>query len=214
MVSEFLCAAGGRLSTYDRASHARQYATEIFKYGSGASDEGWWYSKKMLNACKADDALVANRMNLGSGGKQPKMHHTTLPNGQVQSMTFNSEDRIWGSDIPIPDSFVGLPKGMKRVLEERNLWRDGLKKQCGVVKAKDNLNDAGQQSYSAEAHTSELDRAKKGRIAVLYEFLKINQIFSMRSRFWRSKSPHAGMNASSILNSTASSTILNTSGRQ
>jgi transposase len=102
-------------------------------------------------------------MNLGSGGKQLKMHHTTLPNGQVQSMTFNSEDCTWGSDIPIPDSFVGLPKGMKRVLEERNLWRDGLKKQCGVVKAKDNLNDAGQQSYSAEAHTSELDRCQKGK---------------------------------------------------
>ncbi|CAJ0633494.1 10405_t:CDS:2 [Entrophospora sp. SA101] len=55
------------------------------------------------------DALVASRMNLNPGGKQPKMKDTVFgPNNIFQSMVF--ED--------------GIPKGMKQVLVERNLWKE------------------------------------------------------------------------------------------
>lgn len=48
MVSEFLCAAIGRLSYFDHANKETVYATEIVKYGSGKSDEGWWNAEKMV----------------------------------------------------------------------------------------------------------------------------------------------------------------------
>jgi hypothetical protein len=102
MVLEFLLAACGRLSYLDQGTGAREYSMEIFKYGSAASDEGWWNSERMLaqvihkaipifekaypdhigvfafdnssgHACKAEDALVASRMNMNPGGKQPLM---------------------------------------------------------------------------------------------------------------------------------------------
>lgn len=39
MVSEFLCAAQGRLHYVDEQE--KVYATEIIKYGSGRNDDGW-----------------------------------------------------------------------------------------------------------------------------------------------------------------------------
>jgi len=188
MVSEFLCAAGGRLSTFNKETKTQDYATEIFKYGSGKSDEGWWDSKKMLmqvlekaipiferqypghvavfafdnssgHACKADDALVANRMNLGPGGKQPQMHATILSDGRTQRMVFRYDDRIWESpSILISHTLIGQPKGMKRVLQERGLWRDGLKKQCSAAKAKEDTETETQ--YNARL---ELDHCEKGK---------------------------------------------------
>ena len=90
MVSEFLCAVQGRLNCCDEQG-GKEYVTEIIKYGSGNSDDGWWNAEKMVkqtekaiatfnkafpgdiavfafdnssgHACKAKDALVANRMN-------------------------------------------------------------------------------------------------------------------------------------------------------
>jgi hypothetical protein len=117
------------------------YATEIIKYGSDRSDHGWWNAEKMVaqtrkaitifnkafpgdivvfafdnssgHACKA---IVANRMNLRPGGKQPLMHDTKWGNGVYQSMVFIEGDKDWGTDTPISPEFVGQPKGMKRVL--------------------------------------------------------------------------------------------------
>jgi len=163
MISEFLCAAVGRLSYYDHEKGMRVYATEVIKYGSGKGDDGWWNAEKMVqqskkaievfnkafpndiavfafdnsssHACKAPDALVASRMNLGSGGKQPVMHPTLLPDGTIQSMVYQRSDRKW--DHPhdfVGEELVGKPKGMRRVLQERGLWRDDLRKQCGRQK--------------------------------------------------------------------------------
>ncbi len=57
-------------------------------------------------AFKSDDALVANRMNLKPGGKQPKMRDTVFgSNNQHQSMINEN----------------GETKGMKQVLIERGL---------------------------------------------------------------------------------------------
>ena len=47
MVSEFVSAACGRLSHFDRTTKERVYATEILKYGAGS--DGYWTSQKMLS---------------------------------------------------------------------------------------------------------------------------------------------------------------------
>lgn len=166
MVSEFLCAAIGRLSYYDFNRRQQVYATEVIKYGSGKGDDGWWNAENMVaqtrkaiqifnlafpndiavfafdnssgHACKAPDALVAKRMNLSPGGKQPRMHDTSFrgPDGQIypQSMIFRRGDTLWDTNEPIPEGHIGKPKGMKRVLQERGLWRPDLLKQCGRSK--------------------------------------------------------------------------------
>jgi len=106
MISEFLTEAQGRLHYWDKVSGTKIEAHEIFK--SGKKDEGWWDSEEMLNQVltkavpiferaflghsgvfafdnssghtwKAPDALVVSRMNMGPGGKQPKMHPTITP---------------------------------------------------------------------------------------------------------------------------------------
>ena len=74
----------------------------------------------------ADDALNADRMNVGPGGKQPKMRGTVWE-GHVQKMV----------------DMNGIPKGMKAILEERGVdtaWMKGTdmrkfspSSSCGVV---------------------------------------------------------------------------------
>jgi len=96
MVSGFLLAASGRLRYFDKDTKEHIYATEIIKYGSGKSDDGWWNAEKMVaqtqkaiqiflkaypndiavfafdnssgHAYKAPDAFVASQMNLHPGG--------------------------------------------------------------------------------------------------------------------------------------------------
>jgi hypothetical protein len=62
----------------------------------------------------AVDALIAMRMNMNPGGKQPKMRDGWYINRNnekiVQSMTF-----------PDNHPLKGQPKGIKQVLKERNL---------------------------------------------------------------------------------------------
>ena len=53
-------------------------------------------------------------MNLGPGGKQPRMRQGYMRDGTPQEMNLA----------------VGTPKGMKIILEERGLWRSGLRKAC------------------------------------------------------------------------------------
>jgi hypothetical protein len=69
----------------------------------------------------ASDALNARAMNVSSGGKQPKMRDTIF-NGQIQHMVF-PEDH--------PDqNLCGKPKGMRVILQERQLWREGMIRFC------------------------------------------------------------------------------------
>jgi len=49
-------------------------------------------------------------------------------------MVFCYGDREWNSDVLIRDELLGKPKGIKRVLQERGLWHEGLKKQCARKK--------------------------------------------------------------------------------
>lgn len=154
MVSEFLTAADGplRFQASDREEIER--ARVIVKYGNGPSDDGYWTGEKMVEQTKAAisifekrfpgsigvfcfdnssghaafaaDALVASRMNMNPGGKQPVMRSTSFQS-KHQSMVFLPDE------APHP-TLIGKPKGLKRVLEERGLWRDGLTKRCGKSK--------------------------------------------------------------------------------
>jgi hypothetical protein len=76
------------------------------------------------------DALNAKEMNINPGGQQRHMHSTIIPHdnpdpnlcGQVQDMVFPT-------DLPSTHphyAFCRKPKGMRVVLQERNLW-DTLK---------------------------------------------------------------------------------------
>ena len=56
-------------------------------------------------------------MNVNPGGKQPKMRNTTF-NGQVQYLVF-PEDYL---DVELR----GKPKGMRIILQERGLWKEGM----------------------------------------------------------------------------------------
>jgi hypothetical protein len=55
MVSEFLCAAQERLNCCDEQGE-KEYVTEIIKYGSGNSDDGWWNAEKMVK--QAEKAIA------------------------------------------------------------------------------------------------------------------------------------------------------------
>jgi hypothetical protein len=79
---------------------------------------------------KAPDALNANAMNVGPGGKKPKMRSTWGQNIQRQSMVFEVGDTQVGESQPLRegDELVGQPKGLKQVLHERGLFVPGMKK--------------------------------------------------------------------------------------
>ena len=59
MVSEFLCTVQGRLHHIDESwgEPEKVYATEIIKYGSGKSDDGWWDAEKMVEQTKKAIAI-------------------------------------------------------------------------------------------------------------------------------------------------------------
>jgi len=163
MISKFLCAASGHLSYYNRKKGQRVYATEFIQYGSGKGDDSWWNAEKMVqqtrkaievfnkafpndiavfafdnssgHACTALDAIVASRMNLGPGGKQPVMHPTRLSDGTLQNMIYQRNDCKWKyPHHPIKDENIGKPKAIKRGLQERWLGKNNLHKQCGREK--------------------------------------------------------------------------------
>ena len=78
----------------------------------------WIFDQSSGHNGFAPDALVASRMNVNPGGKQPKMHDTVKPNGELQRMVDAS----------------GVPKGLRRVLEERGVNVTGMVR-ADMVKA-------------------------------------------------------------------------------
>jgi hypothetical protein len=61
-------------------------------------------------------------MNLGPNGKKPILRPGRMPNGEKQEMVFppNYHDK----------ELRGKPKGIQVVLEERGLWKDGMRLEC------------------------------------------------------------------------------------
>lgn len=146
MVSDFIEERAGYLhltdSEYARARQGdasiRKYARQLFEYGE--SKEGYWTSQKFMSqlvqaekiavakypkeegwrivwifdhsSCHAampDDALDVSKMNVHPGGKQRVMRDGFW-NGQRQKMNYA----------------LGVPKGMKVVLEERGVSTRGM----------------------------------------------------------------------------------------
>jgi hypothetical protein len=60
-------------------------------------------------------------MNLDDGGKQPHMRDTMF-NGRIQNMVY--------PDDHFEVNLRGKQKGMRTILLERELYRDGLKRMC------------------------------------------------------------------------------------
>lgn len=69
------------------------------------------------------DALLSSRMNLNPGGKQAKMRDGWF----VQGGQKVSQPMVFPADHP---EFPNQPKGAKQVLQERNIWTDGLRLKC------------------------------------------------------------------------------------
>jgi len=63
-------------------------------------------------------------------------------------MVFRHGDREWNSNVPIRDELLGEPKGIKRILQVRGLWYEGLKKQC--VREKTNIASVSGLTQSFE----------------------------------------------------------------
>ena len=168
MVSDFITEHDGFLALTDEEHECAkakypaipQSARVLFKYG--AQSEGYWNCEKFLiqveNAAQIaeikypkeeytvtfildqssghtaypEDALNAHRMNVSDGGKQPK-RRDTIWNGQVQSMVNAS----------------GEPKGLKTVLEERNVDTSRMNK-ADMIKVLENMHDFKVQKTRAE----------------------------------------------------------------
>ncbi|CAB4394951.1 unnamed protein product [Rhizophagus irregularis] len=160
-ISDFICETIGRLQLSEE-----QKLSEIgnkiphearITMNPGKNNDGWWTVEKLVeqiiqcaipifeathpnaigifafdnstsHGAFAPDALVASRMNVNPGGKQPKMRNTIF-NGQVQSMNFT--DNYWDPAL------WGKLKGMKQVIEERQLMRPGLIGYCRNNESKD-----------------------------------------------------------------------------
>ena len=72
------------------------------------------------------DALLSSRMNLHPGGKQARMRDGWFTQNSQKAV----QPMIFPMDHP---EFPDHPKGIKRVLQERGLWMDGLKMKCRDV---------------------------------------------------------------------------------
>ena len=69
----------------------------------------WVFDQSSCHTAMADDALDASKMNVKPGGKQPVMRDTV--NAENVQMSFN----------------LGVPKGMKAIVEERGINTQNLK---------------------------------------------------------------------------------------
>lgn len=142
MVSDFICPCHGRLRldggpicvTIEPGKNHDGYwqATDILKQleekAIPAFDQMhpgarglFVFDNSTNHGAFAADALVAvaSKMNLGPGGKVPVMRNTTFVNesGMEVEQTMHEDN---------------VPKGLKKILLERNLWVEKLPKHCGA----------------------------------------------------------------------------------
>ena len=112
-----------------------------------------------------DDALNADKMNVGPGGKQPKMRAT-----------------IWGGAVQQMVDESGTPKGMKKVLEERGV--DTSKMRCREMRELlKTYPDFGRQKTILEDHIEQ-----RGHICLFYP--KFHCELSPIERVWCQSKKH------------------------
>jgi len=96
--------------------HTKQ-VIPILKYAFPGCEGLFAFDNASNHAEFAPGALVAAKMNLGPGGRQPLLREGWDYNKNMpQTMVFGEND-------PIP-SRRGKAKGIQQVLKERGLWRD------------------------------------------------------------------------------------------
>ena len=126
MVSNFMCPCHGTVCYQDFGKNSQGYwtnshmqdqlklAVRLFEEMHPSCQGLFIFDQSSNHGALSEDALRATTMNLGPGGKQPKMRDGYFLKDEVrvvQSMQF--ED--------------GTPKGLKQVLSERGLWHSGLR---------------------------------------------------------------------------------------
>ena len=158
MVSEFLLETIGRLKLIPEQVLANpNIPIEARKYlKPGKNADGWWTSDHLIDqvinytilifeiihpgaiavmafdnstnhGAMPADGLNAAAMNVNPGGKQPCMHSTYFGQDNI------SQSMIFPSDHP---TYPNQPKGMRQILIERGLWKDGLIGDCKLCKGK------------------------------------------------------------------------------
>lgn len=186
MVSEFISEVCGPLSYKDPATGVVESSVEFLN--AGTRRDGWWTGDDMAKQFRkaisihkkkhpalfiglwafdnatnhsafAKDALLARKMNVGPGGKQPVMRSTTLEDGTVQEMVFPLDHHVVG--------LCGSPKGMAQVLKERGLWRDSLIGTCQVCK--ENRKTTKDSPNCCMTHILELQKDFASQKSVLEE---------------------------------------------
>lgn len=111
-----------------------------------------------------EDALRTSRMNKGWGGKQPHMRNGYFNDSDgiqvTQRMTIERDEEV-------PKHMCGQPKGLQRVLQERELWpKGGLYLDCAARKRK----HIGGQCYARQVLAQQPDfQAQKGRVQEVVE---------------------------------------------
>lgn len=100
--------------THDKFFSQVKQAVAIaeFKYPKERHALLWIFDQSSNHKAKSQDALVASRMNVGSGGAQPKMRDTTYK-GEEQKLV----------------NEAGEAKGLRQVLVERGVDVTGMKRQ-------------------------------------------------------------------------------------
>lgn len=97
--------------------HVLRVAVPIFEVAFPGCQALFAFDNASNHCSFATDALVANKMNLGPAGRQPRMRDGwNSKNDTVQQMSFSE-------DHPNP-VLRGQAKGLKQVLLERGLWND------------------------------------------------------------------------------------------
>jgi len=77
----------------------------------------FFFDNATNHAAYAEDALRTENLNLGPGGEQPPLRLGFNPSTQQPQSMQDSQ---------------GVPKGMKKILEERGLWRTNLRAHCKI----------------------------------------------------------------------------------
>lgn len=107
--------------TNDMMMDQLRHAVSIFKRRFPNCTGLWLFDNSTNHGAFAPDALVASRIAMNPGGKQPHMRNGFIGSpGHIQTMTYGADHEL----------FSGQPKGAKAILQERGLWRDGLILTC------------------------------------------------------------------------------------
>lgn len=95
--------------------HAVRVALPIFRYAFPGCQALFAFDNASNHCSFSENALVASRMNLNPGGKQPVMREGfDFDRGLPQTMVFPNSHRLY--------ELRGKPKGLEAILRERRLW--------------------------------------------------------------------------------------------